>query len=52
MTLAMGLQDILAALTWGASLVGIGLGGYGIIRYGYGLIRLAQARKRMGHSAG
>ncbi|WP_161600830.1 hypothetical protein [Teichococcus oryzae] len=41
----MGSQDILAALLWGASLLGIGLGGYGVVRYGYGLVRL----RRNGH---
>lgn len=40
----MGPQDILAALIWGASLLGIGLGGYGVVRYGSALAR-ARARR-------
>ena len=42
----MGGQDILAALVWGASLLGIGLGGYGVARYGLGLWRISRARRR------
>ncbi|MCI0754021.1 hypothetical protein [Teichococcus vastitatis] len=41
----MGPQDILATLIWGASLLGIGLGGYGVVRYGCALVRL----RRTGH---
>ncbi|MFC3126460.1 hypothetical protein ACFOD4_15460 [Pseudoroseomonas globiformis] len=42
----MGPQDILAAVIWGASLLGMGLGGYGVVHYGFGLVR---ARRHAAH---
>jgi len=42
----MGPQDILAALLWGASLLGIGLGGYGVVRYGYALVCHRRSERR------
>ncbi|WP_160936485.1 hypothetical protein [Teichococcus coralli] len=42
----MGPQDILVALLWGASLLGIGLGGYGVVRYGYALARHRHSGER------
>ncbi|MDJ0391564.1 hypothetical protein QMO56_26015 [Roseomonas sp. E05] len=47
----MGPQDILAALLWGASLLGIGLGGYGVIRYGYALARHRHPGRRYSRAA-
>lgn len=47
----MGPQDILAAVIWGASLLGIGLGGYGLVRYGRGLVRLGRDRRGLASRA-
>lgn len=47
----MGPQDILAALIWGASLLGIGLGGYGMVRYGSALARARRPAPRPSRQA-
>lgn len=47
----MGGQELLATLIWGASLLGLGLGGYGVARYGLGLWRLFRVKGQPGRDA-